>query len=561
MVQKVFNIVYKEVRGLHQAAYILAVFTFGSQLLALIRDRLLAHQFGAGIELDLYYTAFRIPDFLYVLFASTLSVYVLIPFVTKRMEENAGEGARALLSQIYSLFLIGYSIVALCAMIFAPHIVQSFFPGFTQHTETLVILIRILLLQPLLLGVSSLFGVITQMEHRFVLYAISPLLYNLGIIFGLVFLYPYFGIAGLVMGVVIGALGHVCIQLPFIARSPLAPRFVLRFNFRDIVEVCRTSVTRVITLSLHQIVLICFVGFASTMAVGSVSVFQFAFNLQSVPLAIIGVSYSVAAFPLLAKLFAEKKFTELNQNIITAIRHILFWSLPTIALFVVVRAQFVRVVLGSGEFDWSDTRLTAAILALFILSLASQAIHLLIVRALYAIGNTWIPFFVTLASSSLALFFAFYFHSMLLVHGQFYTFIESTMRLQDVRGIEVLALPLGYSLALFVHSILILFFVRAPMNISLKPLRVPFIQSFVAAIFGGYVAYTILNYFVRGITLDTFASVFLQGFLATLGGFAGYVLIQHLFKNEELRETYRTLGRRLGRGEVIVPQDEDKLAV
>lgn len=561
MVQKVLHMVYKEVRGLHQAAYILAIFTFGSQLLALIRDRLLAHQFGAGIDLDLYYTAFRIPDFLYVLFASTLSVYVLIPFITKRAEEESDERARTLLSQIYSLFLIGYSAVALTAMIFAPKIVSILFPGFIEHAETLVVLIRILLLQPLLLGVSNLFGVITQMEHRFILYAISPLLYNLGIIFGLVFLYPHFGVSGLAMGVVIGALGHVCIQLPFIARSPLAPRFVFRFNFQDIAEVCKVSIARVVTLSLHQIVLICLVGFASVMAVGSVSVFQFAFNLQSVPLAIIGVSYSVAAFPLLAQLFAEKKFEVLNQQINTAMRHILFWSLPAIALFVVIRAQFVRVVLGSGEFNWNDTRLTAAILAIFILSLASQAIHLLLVRALYAVGNTRIPFYVTLVSSSLALFFSFYFYGMLVERGAFYTFIETAMRLDGVGGIEVLALPMGYSLALFVHSILILYFIRSAMNISLRRLCVPFMQSGFAALFGGYVAYTTLNYFVTNITPDTFMTVFLQGFMAAVGGFAGYVLVQYVLKNEELRETYRTLGRRFGKGDVIAPQSEDTLSV
>ena len=274
MVQRVLNIVYKEVRGLHQAAYILAIFTFGSQLLALIRDRLLAHQFGAGIELDLYYTAFRIPDFLYVLFASTLSVYVLIPFIVKRIEQNNPEEARYLLSQIFSLFLIIYSVCAIFAMIFAPKIVQYVFPGFSGEVDTLVMLIRILLIQPLLLGISSLFGVITQLEQRFILYALSPLVYNLGIIFGLVFLYPYFGITGLALGVVLGALGHIFIQLPFLRGNALSPRFVLKFNWGTIASILKTSIIRAVTLSLHQMVLLGLVGFASIMTVGSVSVLK-----------------------------------------------------------------------------------------------------------------------------------------------------------------------------------------------------------------------------------------------------------------------------------------------
>jgi putative peptidoglycan lipid II flippase len=188
MVQQVMNTVYREIRGLHQAAYILAAFTVGSQLLALIRDRVLAHQFGAGPELDLYYTAFRIPDVLYVLFASTLSVYVLIPFVSKRLETGA-DAARAFLSQFLTLFIVFYGLVAAIAIICAPTVAHFFFPGFTGSESTLVLLIRILLLQPLLLGISSLFGVVTQLEHRFILYAISPLLYNLGIIIGAVLFY------------------------------------------------------------------------------------------------------------------------------------------------------------------------------------------------------------------------------------------------------------------------------------------------------------------------------------------------------------------------------------
>src|SRR5204862_220358 len=163
--------------------------------------------FGAGFELDLYYAAFRIPDLLYVLFASTLSIYVLIPFVADRIEATSAHRARKLLSEIFTLFTVAYLVLAAIIAILAPFIVL--------------------------------------------------------------------------------------------------------------------------------------VGFASLMQVGSVSVFQFAYNLQSVPLAIIGVSYSVAAFPVLAQLYAEQKFDAFRESILTALRHVIFWSLPILALFIVIRAQFV----------------------------------------------------------------------------------------------------------------------------------------------------------------------------------------------------------------------------
>ena len=127
MVRRVLGIVYREIRGLHQAAYVLALFTLGSQLLALVRDRMLAHEFGADASLDIYYAAFRIPDLLYVLFASTLSVYVLIPFVS-RYQHGANEAAGVrLLSQIFSLFLIAYSAIACFVMLFAPAIASLLF--------------------------------------------------------------------------------------------------------------------------------------------------------------------------------------------------------------------------------------------------------------------------------------------------------------------------------------------------------------------------------------------------------------------------------------------------
>jgi len=393
------------------------------------------------------------------------------------------------------------------------------------------------------------------------LYAVSPLIYNVGIILGLLFLYPYFGLIGLSLGVILGAVGHLAIQIPYISKSKLRPHPTRKFNPKELFKVLRTSIARAVTLSLHQLVLLVLVGFASVMAVGSVSVFQFAYNLQSVPLAIIGVSYSVAAFPLLAQLFAEKKFTVFGKNIATTFKHILFWSLPATALFIVIRAQFVRVVLGSGEFDWSDTRLTAAILAIFIISLSAQAINLLIVRGLYAVGNSRIPFFVTLATSSLALFFSFFFYTQLVENTAFYSFIESTMRLENVSGIEVLALPLGYSCALILHSIIILIVARKYLFVSLRSLALPASQSLAAAFIGGYISYLSLNFFDNWLEDDTLISVFLQGLLAFAFGLFGYLLFQHIFRNKELKEITKTLKHKLGKGQVVVPQDEDNLAI
>ncbi len=562
MVRSVFNAVYSEIRGLHQAAYVLGIFTLGSQLLALVRDRLLAHQFGAGIELDLFYTAFRIPDFLYVLFASTLSVYVLIPFVASRSVGGTNAPARKLLSEIFSVFLLLYAVLSLVVIVYASSLVPILFPGYEEHTNTLATLIRILMLQPLFLGVSSLLSVITQYGHRFVLYAVSPLIYNIGIIFGVVFLYPLYGLAGIVWGVVLGAFGHLVIQLPFIVRSDLRPYFTLHITWSDIWSVFQVSVPRALTLSLHQFVLLGFTGFASLMTVGSQSVFQFAWNLQSVPLAIVGVSYSVAAFPLLAKMYAEEAYNEFGKLLMNALRHILFWSFPIIALFIVARAQFVRVILGSGEFDWSDTRLTAAVLALFALSLVAQAVHLLLVRALYATQNTRLPFFVTLLSSVLAIVCALWFHTLIEAHEGFRSLLALLMRLDEVPGIEVLALPLGYSCALLLEGVFLVVLARHELFISLRVLCASLGRGIVAALVAGFCAYTTLNFYATGIETDTLPALFLQGLLACVLGGTGALITYYLLKSPELGEAYSAIHKRLFKATAPMgPQDEDQLSI
>jgi len=556
MVKRVIQMMYKEVRGLHQAAYILAMFAFGSQLLALVRDRMLAHQFGAGVELDIYYAAFRIPDLLYVLFASTLSVYVLIPFVVSRINKEDASEAKALLGQVFTLFLIFYTVLAAIVWLIAPYVVPILFPGMSEHGDQVVMLLRILLLQPLFLGVSSLFGVITQIGHRFVLYAISPLIYNVGIIVGITFLYPIFGLSGLAYGVVFGALGHMLVQLPLVRSSSLSFWMVMKFDWKLILEVLKVSVPRAITLAMQQVVLLVLVSIASLMTVGSVAVFQFAFNLQSVPLAVIGASYSIAAFPLLADLYAQKKMDAFRIHIISALRHIIFWSVPVIGLIIVLRAQMVRVVLGSGAFDWGDTRLTAAVLALLCISLFAQAINLLMVRVFYAGGFTRIPFFVTMFGSVTAIVFTIVLYKGYVASEATQTAVETLMRIGEVPGSEVLTLAFGYSVAIILQTTVLLILAVRKFGLPTNWILTHAFHSILAATVGGFSAYSALNFFIFGINEDTFIGIFLQGFMGGVAGIVGVVSTYYILKSPELREIRKSLHARRKKIKIIASPDE-----
>ncbi|MBU1519473.1 oligosaccharide flippase family protein, partial [Patescibacteria group bacterium] len=346
MFRKLLQLCQKEFSGLHEAAFLLGFFALLSQIMAVIRDRLFASM-GAGVELDIYFASFRIPDILFVAIASFVALTVILPFFIEKLNTNKQQ-ARDFINSIFTLFFLAIIIISIVVFFAVPYLVEIFFSGFEVGAqEEVVLLTRILLLSPILLGISNLFASITQTFRKFFVYALSPVLYNLGIILGLLFFYPSLGIIGLGFGVVLGAGLHMLIQVPVIIAHGFFPRFSLKMPASEIKKILILALPRTIGLSVQQIALFVLISIAASMAVGSIAVFQLSLNLQSVPLSIIGVSYSVAAFPTLARLYSKNKTKQFIDQVLTATRHIIFWSIPIAVLFVVLRAQIVRVILGS----------------------------------------------------------------------------------------------------------------------------------------------------------------------------------------------------------------------
>ena len=531
---------------MHEAAYLLAVFAFGSQLLALVRDRLLASAFGAGHTLDLYYAAFRVPDFLFATVASLFSLYALLPILSRLETEQEGLMI-SFLRDVLWVFFLGMAVVCAVAFWLAPVLVPYIAPGLAADAASradLILLVRILLLQPILLGASNTIAALTQLRHRFVLYSISPLLYNLGIIFGAVILYPHFGLQGLGWGVVSGALLHMLVQVPFFFSEPRGQKIPLARMLKGVGEVLVLSIPRTFALASTQISLLAITAMASFLASGSIAIFTFAYNLQSVPLTIIGVSYSVAAFPTFARLYAQGSREEFTRYTEAALRHILFWSIPATVFFIVLRAQIVRTILGAGQFDWSATRLTAAALALFILSLAAQSITLLIARAYYATGNTRKPLYYGCADITVSILSAFGL-LMLFNHSIFFRdFVESLLRVDDIPGTAVLMLALGYALGSIAEFLIgYRYFVRDFGMSHLRLTRLIF-ESFSAAVIGGAASYGILSLTGSTQNISTTLGVFAQGALAGLTGLVVAGIVLHLLKNQELAEAVAALMRK-----------------
>jgi len=546
MVRKILTFLGREISGLHEAAYLLAASAVLSMLFSLVRDRLLAHILGAGSDLDVYYAAFRVPDFIFVTVASLVSTSILVPFLIESREKGQDE-LKSSIQSIFSAFSLLIIVVCGLAFFLMPWIDRAIYPKLFDLGlgDTLVSTSRILLLSPLLLGLASFFTSITQIQNRFLIYAVAAPLYNVGIIIGILFLLPTMGIQGIATGVIIGALLLALTQIPLVIRDGLFPRLTLRFDWSKVRRIALLSIPRTLTLSSQQITTLGMVSLASFLGAGSISIFTLALNLQSVPLGIIGASYSSAAFPVLAKLFAQGDRQAFLDRMIGAAQHIIFWSLPITALFIVLRAQVVRTVLGSGQFSWSDTRLTAAALALFVVSSVAQCLMLLFVRSFYAEGKTAKPLLINIISMVVTVVLAFVLIKSFHAFPTFAFFIQALLKTTGASDSAVLMLPLAFTIGALLNLYLHWRSFSRDFSAFNRPVLIGAFHSFGASVIGGFVAYESLRLFDNIFNLTTTLGVFMQGLCAGIVGIIVIVIVLYLLKSSELRDIAATLREKI----------------
>lgn len=533
----------KPIRGLHQAAYLLAGLTLASQTLALLRDRTFAHTFGAGQVLDIYYAAFRVPDIVFALVSSLVSAYVLIPLITGMDKEDT----RRLLSESATFLFVAGGLICIVLGIFMPQFLTLLYPSLvaSPYHSAFILLARVLLIQPILLGLSGVIASVTQVHRRFMLFALSPVLYNLGIIFGTVVLYPVWGLAGIGIGVVMGAVGYLVVHIPVVMSAGVMPQFRLP-TFSLMSPVVRNSVPRTLALGVNSITMLVLTAMASRLGTGDISVFTFAGNLEAVPLALIGSSYAVAAFPALSEALEKKDHGEFMKILSAGARHIILWSIVALGLIVVLRAHMVRVILGTGAFDWNATRLTAALLAICAVGLAVDALELLFSRALYAARQSWRPLGYQLAGGALTIVLAAVFLSP--SRSGMVAPLAALLKVSDVPGTSILLLALANIIGQFFLVLLSMVALRSVAPGLGRTLVRPVVDGSIAAIAGGVAAYAVL-YIGGGILpLTTLMAVFTQGLVAGIVGLAAAAFSLYLTENEEFKIVIQALSKLLSSG-------------
>ncbi len=562
MVSKLLGLLNREIKTMNQGALLLALFSLASQLLGLVRDRTLAHLYGPSVTLDVYYAAFRIPDFLYNSFASLVSVTALLPLLVKYLgsHKDSKHDLRDFSESLFTVFVGAMVLICGLAALFMNQLSFAVVPGFTPaQRELFVILSRILLLSPIFLGLSNLFGAFSQVQKKFYVFALAPIIYNAFILIGLFFFRPSLGITGVVVGVVLGAFMHMAIQLPTLLQIATLPHLTLRIQWAFIKKVVFVSLPRTLSLALSNVTLLIMGSLASLLAAGSISIFNFSYNIQTTPFYIIGISYAVAAFPVLSRFFQEERFAEFSEIIHKAAKNIFFFSIPLSLLFIVLRAQIVRVLLGSGMFSWSDTRLVAASLALFSLSITAQSMVLLLVRGFYAMGNTKIPLKINSITVLITTLIA---GILVWLHQSFpgvELFLSSLLRLDGISGTAVIMLPLAFSIGQIINALLLWFkFHKTGNRLPVPKLfgRILF-HIIAAAILGATITYGILNLLADAVRNDTLVGILLQGTIAGAFGAAAYLAVIRLLDHEELRSMVEVVTSRFWKKKPVAPEQPE----
>ena len=388
------------------ASLVMALFIV-SRVLGLLREVVIARQFGTSAEMDAYWAAFRLPDFLFYVVAGGALGSAFIPVFTGYLTRDDLPGAWRLASAVISWIILILAGLGGLAALLAPWLVQTFLPDFTLTQQALTTeLMRWMLISTVIFGVSGvLMGILNAKQH-FLLPALAPVVYNVSIILGALLLGPLWGVRGLTAGVVLGAAGHLLVQIPGLIQQRMQFRPQFAWGNPQLYEVGRLMAPRVLGLAAVQLNFVVTTILAATLAVGSITALNYGWIIMLLPQGVIAQSVATALFPTLAALVARGEQTEMRRIFGITLRNLLFLTLPATAGLIILREPIIRLLLERGEFTAESTVLTASALGFFGLGLVGHAVVEITTRAFYALKNTKTPVAIAVIAMILNLLFS-----------------------------------------------------------------------------------------------------------------------------------------------------------
>ncbi len=384
--------------GLVMLAYVL------SGVLGIVRQSAINSAFGAGIKLDAFIAAQRVPETLFVLVAGGALGSAFIPVFTRFLAQDDAEGAQRLANGVITLVVAVATLLAAIAFALAVPIAHYvLLPNANPLTQELAVdLMRIMLLTVIVFGISGLLMGVLNAHQHFLSPALAPSMYNIGLIVGALVFARGNNVYGLAWGAVLGSLLHLGIQLPVLLRRiTFRYRPLLSLNVPGLSEVLLLMGPRVLGLGIVQVNFWVNTALASGMLAGSITAIGQSFTLMFTVIGILGQSVGTAVFPTLSTLSATKDADDFRRTLSGALGGVLFLSIPAGIGLAVVAEPVVALLFERGDWTSRDTAGTAWALALFSVGLAGHTVLEVLVRAFYALHDTWTPVKVGTATMAL----------------------------------------------------------------------------------------------------------------------------------------------------------------
>lgn len=509
---KILNLIVSplSVKG---ATAVLAVTLFVSNILGVIRDHYLAQKIPADV-LDTYFAAFRLPDLIFnVLILGAVSA-AFVPVFTDLIAKRQRALAHRVANTLLVIAVVTTTVLVLIFYVAMPQLMSYLVPDFPLQKLTLTVSnARLLLWSPIIFGLSFIVSGMLTATKRFIATALSPIVYNGSIIAGTVLLADRFSVSAVVWAVIVGALLHLVVQLPSLAAIGFRLRPVLDWRNRAVVTIGKLMLPRTVGLGANQLLLLAFTFIASKIGGGAIAIYNFADNIQTTPVVIFATSIAQALFPTLAEHHSLKRVEDFSRHIERAIGTIIFILTPMAAGLVLLRAQIVRLILGSGYFGWEETIVAARTLGWFGLGLVFGGLLPLLHRAFFARYNTMFPAIGSILAVIIAIGVA-----ALLVPAQ-----------------GVAALPIGYSVGLIVEVVMLYLVLRRSVVLNERALIVNTTKVLLATFVMAVAVQTGKILVGSLVPLTRFVEVLAQLLVATAFGVIVYFPVINLLKHPGLQ--------------------------
>lgn len=493
-----------------------------SRFLGFFREWTVAHQIGSNATTDAYYAAFTLPDFLNYLVAGGALSLTFIPVFTKYSAEGREDEAWKVFSTVATFMGLVLIALVVAAEIYAHELVVAIAPGFHgNERELLVFLTRVMLPAQVCFYVGGILAAVQYVRGKFLVPSLAPIIYNTAIILGGFFLAPRIGIAGFAVGVVAGALaGNLLLQIYGAWRVGARYRPRLDLKHPGFLLFLKLTVPIMLALSLSFTDDWIIRWFGSYLVPASITWLTYAKTLMRVPLGVVGQAIGVASFPVLAQLYSEKRYDELNRLLNHTLKALMLILVPIAVLTMAQSSALVHLVFSHTRLTEVDLEATAHTLVFFSLGLAAWGAQTLLARGFYATRDTITP---AVAGTALTV-----------LNLPLYWWLSHRM--------QHLGLALASSIGISAYAlVLFVLLIRRTQNQQGKELVVFFLKVCCASAGMGLICVPVMRKIGHWNSWHTMPGAFLDLVVVTGIGFAVLLGLSRLFQLHEVEQYLKEL--------------------